>query len=60
MMPRGRLPRRDPSVEWKLHIPKSVADAINERIIDPLTGKPEFGKRSKLTTMLYRQWLEDN
>jgi len=55
---RGRKPKTDRPVEWKLRIPTSVATAISDLLADPLTGKPPLGARSKLTEQLYRQLLK--
>lgn len=55
---RGRKPLTDRPVEWKLRIPSSVASAISDLILDPLTGKPAHGERSKLTEKLYRDYLK--
>jgi len=54
---RGRTKRHDRPVEWKIHIPQSLAKAINERLYDPLVNGPAYGARSKLTEKLYRDWL---
>ena len=58
-MARGRKPLKDRPVEWKLRIPTSVANGINSTILDPLTGEPAFGERSKLTEKLYRAYLKE-
>jgi len=55
---RGRKPKTDRPVEWKLRIPTTVANALNELLADPLTGKPPLGKRSQLTEQLYRSYLK--
>lgn len=54
---RGRKAKLDRPVEWKVSIPTSVADAINELLRDPFLDKPALGARSELTTQLYREYL---
>jgi len=58
-MARGRKPKTDRPVEWKLRIPTSVAGAISELLADPLTEKPPLGARSQLTEKLYRRYLKE-
>lgn len=58
-MARGRKARADRPVEWKLRIPASVARAITATILDPITGEPMYGERSKLTEQLYRKYLKE-
>lgn len=63
MSMRGRPPFADPPVEWKLHIPKSVADKITEELckLRPglRPGEPAYGARGELTIKLYRKWLQE-
>lgn len=52
-----RKPLTDRPTEWKLSIPSSLAARIELRLVDPLTGKPKHGARSRLVNELLRAWL---
>ena len=56
-MKRGRKAYPDPPVEWRVNVPRSVADAIDARLQDPVTGRLAFGGRARLITRLLRQHL---
>lgn len=43
----------------EVQIPKSVKDKVDALLLDPLSGRPEFGAWSKLVTALLRVWLEN-
>lgn len=55
----GRKKKLDRPVEWKLHIPFSVASKVDIIQLDPRTGLPEFGARSRLVTELLKKWLDE-
>jgi len=56
-MSRGKVAKTDRPVEWKLTIPTSIAVQINKHLEDPMTMKPIFGARGKLTAKLYLEYL---
>lgn len=56
---RGRRPKTDPPVKWKVSVPTSVANAINSLLVDPLLDEPAFGERSKLIEKLLRRHLKE-
>lgn len=57
-MARGRRPKADPPVQWKVSIPQSLAVATMEYLKDPFLGEPLLGERSKLIEKLLRQYLK--
>ncbi len=57
-MARGRPQLSDPPIEWKISLPSSVAAQIELHLLDPLSGKPKHGARSKLITRLLRTWIK--
>lgn len=57
---RGRRPKADPPVKWKVSIPSSLALAVNEHLADPFLGEPLLGERSKLIEKLLRNYLKEN
>jgi hypothetical protein len=56
-MARGRKPRVEPSAAWKVYIPVGIANAVERELLDPLTELPAYGERSKLITLLLKDWL---
>jgi hypothetical protein len=56
-LPRPRL--SEPSVDWKLNIPASVAGLTEHIIFNRTLGKPRYGVRTKLVTALLRAWLRE-
>ena len=56
-MPRGKKPKVEPSVPWKVYIPLSVSKAVEHELIDPLTTEPVYGAKTGLVTILLREWL---
>lgn len=55
---RGRRPKLDRPVAWKLKIPESVAKAISLHLLDG-EGNMPVGARSELTTRLYLRYLQE-
>ncbi len=43
--------------DYKLSIPAELAGRIDLTLEDPLTHKPKYGARARLTEKLYRIWL---
>lgn len=54
-MPQGK--RIDPPVEWKVCIPREIAEKIELAFLDPITMKPSYGARAQLITALLQRWL---
>lgn len=54
-MPRRKL--ADPPIEVHLSIPESLLRKIDEKLIDPVRGKPRYAARSTLIRKLLAQWL---
>lgn len=42
----------------EIHVPSSIADAIDSRLRDRFTGRAVYGGWSGLVTQLLRTWLE--
>jgi len=57
-MARGKKKHLDPPVEWKINIPTSVVAKVELLLMDPLTGRPRHGARSKLMASLLKEWLD--
>jgi len=56
-MPRRKL--ADPPIELHLSLPSSLVKSVDERLIDPVRGKPRYAARSKLIQHLLIKWLEE-
>lgn len=56
--PRGRPVNLEPSVEWKIMIPESLAAPVELLCLDPVRMKPAFGARSAYISRLIREDLE--
>lgn len=56
----GRKPHGDPPTKWNINLPTTLAAEVELLLIDPLTGIPEYGKRSKLIQELLYGWVEKN
>lgn len=56
---RGRPRKTDTPVEWKVCLPKSLADTVTLLLTDPLTQRAKFGSRSQLIEILLRNWIAD-
>ena len=54
----GRKPHGDPPVKWNINLPTTLAAEVELLLTDPLTGVPEYGKRSKLIQELLYGWVE--
>lgn len=55
---RGRRKAIDPSVQWSIMIPGTLAAQVELCLFDPLRGKTGFGTRSRLVCQLLQGWLE--
>ena len=55
----GRPRKTDTPVEWKVCLPKSLADTVTLLLTDPLTQRAKFGSRSQLIEILLRNWIAD-
>ena len=49
----------DPPRQIKLSIPGSVLTQVEVLLFDPVRAKREYGALSRLTTALYREWIEE-
>lgn len=47
------------TVDWKVKIDIEIAARIEQRLYDPLTRKPAYGRRSEVINMLLREWADD-
>jgi len=55
------MPRKkkiDRPVRKELKIPKSIADAVDEKLADRYTGRPIHGLWSELGSKLFADWLK--
>lgn len=43
--------------EWKLSIPASLASRVDLLLLNPLTNKPRYGERSKITALFWETYL---
>lgn len=57
MAQRGRKANLVPSVSWHIEIPIDLAFQVEARLLDPVTRKAEYGKRSKLIQSLLLDWV---
>lgn len=55
----GRKYNPEPSKAWKIHLPASVAGAVEFQLMSPITGKPTYGTRGALIEALLRKWLSE-
>lgn len=55
----GRKKKHDRPVEWKLHIPFSVASKVDLIQMDPTSGRVAYGARAELITELLKKWLNE-
>lgn len=54
-MPRKCSP--DLMKDWKIPLPATLAGSVEFELLDPLTGKPRYGERSRLVAALLQNWL---
>lgn len=47
----------DLMIDWKIPLPATLAGAVEYELMDKTTGKPGYGKRSKLIALLLSRWL---
>lgn len=43
--------------EWKLSIPAPLAARVDLLLLNPLTNKPRYGERSKITALFWEEYL---
>ena len=55
----GRKKKLDRPVEWKIHVPFSVAAKVDLLLLDPTTGRSAYGARSAKVTELLKKWLNE-
>lgn len=48
--------RKGNGVRWKIIVPEALALRIELRYVDPTTGKPDYGARSRLITALLEEF----
>ena len=56
-MKRGRPLNNEPSIEWKVSVPQSLANKVTLLLADPMSGGIRYGSRSKLIELLLRNWI---
>lgn len=56
-MPRSVNP--DLSKDWKVCLLATLAGCVEFKLMDPKTGKPRYGERSKLIGLLLTNWLTE-
>jgi hypothetical protein len=54
-MPRSANP--DLMIDWKVPLPATLAGSVEHELMNPITGKPRYGERSKLISYLLADWL---
>jgi len=54
----GRKKHSDKPSRFELSIPQSIYDKMELHLLDPVTGKANYGSRSKLIQMLLREYFE--
>ena len=57
-MPRPRSPHY--RTRWNISLPAGIAAEVEMLLLDPLTGKPSYAKRSELIVSLLQRWLEEH
>jgi len=56
------MPRRcspDLTKDWKIVLPATLAGSVEFELLDPLSGKPRYGERSRLISQLLSNWLAE-
>lgn len=53
----GRPRNPELRADVKLSMPASLVAEVDLLLVDPLTKKPKYGARSKLTAALWQNWL---
>lgn len=56
-MARGRKPNLVPTVQWSIMVPIDLAFQVESQLLDPVTKKASYAKRSKLLQSLLYEWL---
>ena len=47
-------------IYWNIPIPQKLATEVELSLLNPVSGKPEYGARARLITALLRGWVQDN
>lgn len=47
----------EPTVDWKISVPASIAGAVELKLADPIRGRPIYGARAQLIKFLLEDWL---
>lgn len=50
-IPQGR------NVKWKITLPADLAGRVELEIMNPRTGRPQYGHRSELIRQLLQDWI---
>jgi hypothetical protein len=53
----GKRAKVDRPIEKSIMLPKSVVEAVDTHLVDPLTDRPGHGAWSRLLTGLLTEWL---
>lgn len=54
----ARKEKLDPPVEFRAHIPTSLAIEVAKRLWDPVLRKQKYGAASELATRLLNDWIK--
>lgn len=46
-------------IQWKVHIPATLAAQVELHFFDRVRGKPKYASRSKLLVELISRWLDE-
>lgn len=49
--------RRGDSTLWRIYVPSDLALKVELNIVDPRTGRPIYGFRSQLISILLREYM---
>jgi hypothetical protein len=55
----GRHVNSDLSIDWKICLPATLAGRVEHLLMNPITGKPKYGARSKLIEELLSGWVRE-
>lgn len=45
------------SKDWKIPLDAALAGAVEHELMNSITGKPRYGERTKIISMLLSEWL---
>lgn len=49
----------EPTVDWKISVPLSIAGAVELKLADPMRSRPIYGARARLIKHLLENWLRE-